>query len=221
MALDILKWSDAYLTGIRVIDNDHKQLFELTDALGACAEKGDASERMGGIIDRLVNYANEHFIREEQFMVSCGFPDLEAHAKEHRRATKEIYGIRSLYRSHPDQIDPIKVAEFFARWLADHIQGRDQRYVPYIRGDEAHMKDGSPFVVHRAAPGQPIDMQLETVSVEVPGDKAELLRVCARVLAEGGANAVQLSKILTKISSLDPSEKRLKKISQRYMKNTS
>ncbi|MDD9877302.1 MAG: bacteriohemerythrin [Magnetovibrio sp.] len=218
MALKIIKWSDDYKTGIRIIDNDHRQLFELTEALGVCAERGEGRKRMGEIIDRLVNYANEHFVREEQFMATCGFPDYEAHVAEHRRATEEIYGIRHLFRADADGLDAMKVAQFFAHWLAEHIRHRDQRYVPYVRGDDDAMADGPPVSIRTPAEASATRL-LETVSVEVPGDRAELVRVAARILAAGGAPAEKLGEILDKLASRSPSEKRLEAIAARYRRH--
>jgi len=216
VALEILKWSDDYKTGIRVIDNDHKLLFELTEALGVCAERKEGFDRLGEIIDRLVNYAGEHFVREEQFMANCGFPDFDAHVEEHRRATEEIHAIRHLFRSNPERLDPMKVAEFFARWLAEHISHRDQRYVPYVRGDDAAMKDGPPVTIRGRTADGATERLMETVSVEVPGDKADLVRLCAHILADGGSRAMKLGDLLGKLASSSKSKKRLDAIAERY-----
>lgn len=216
MALQVLKWSDQYKTGVRVIDNDHKLLFDLTEGLVACAEGNINGGSMGEIIDRLVTYANEHFAREEQFMANCGYPALEDHIAEHRRAADEIYGIRQLFRSHPEELDPRKVAQFFTNWLANHIQARDLRYVPYVRGDESAMADGPPETLRTRPADSQSSMPLETVSVDVPDDKAEFIRTCAGVLTAGGAAADKLVEILSKMATASGASKRLERISKRY-----
>lgn len=137
MTLPVPRWSDAFKTGIRVIDNDHKMLFEITEALVESANREEAPEALGDIIACLVDYADGHFRREEAFMAKCRFPDLHAHWLEHQRATEHIHEIRDLYRSDPDQVDTAELAAFFTSWLIHHIQDSDQRYVPYVRGEKS------------------------------------------------------------------------------------
>ena len=137
MTLRVVKWSDAFKTGIRVIDNDHRMLFEITERLVESANRNEHPDALNDIIDCLVDYAEGHFEREETYMAKCGFPELQAHQIEHQKATEKIYEIRDLYRSHPDQIDIVEVAEFFTRWLVEHIRDKDQRYVPYVRGEKS------------------------------------------------------------------------------------
>ena len=145
-------------------------------------------------------------------MTDSGFPKLDEHVKEHRRATEEVLAIQHLFNTQPDQLDPEKVASFFARWLVSHIQGRDMRYVAYVRGDEKAMADG-PALPHKDTAVQ-TDGTQELVDVRVPRDKADLVRTCTRILNDGGPLAAQLGELLS--ISLTQREKRLEEIAKRY-----
>lgn len=133
-SLHIAKWSEKLETGIRAIDNDHKGLFEDIRFLGEAMAAGADVKHVDNAIACLETYCQEHFSREETFLIGARYPDTTAHIKEHRRMTRQIARLRALYRADPKQIDGRKVLAFLSNWLSEHILGRDMRYIPYLSG---------------------------------------------------------------------------------------
>lgn len=198
MSQDFFRWLPEYETGIRVIDGDHRHLFELARTLDDFAAAGTAGPDLGQLIDRLVAYVDEHFAREERIMAAGGFPDFDKHLVEHRRATEVIYAIRDLYAHEPDDLDVKKVAAFFRDWLKRHILDSDQRYVPYVKGEKPGVRL-APRPGPEAAPEQAL--KLIDLHLQVPADKEAVLRACARLLSRPGEAAARLEKAVAELSA--------------------
>lgn len=196
MSQDFFEWLPEYETGIRVIDGDHRHLFELARALDDFAAAGTTGPLLGQTIDRLITYVDEHFAREERIMAASGFPEFDAHLVEHRRATDVIYAIRDLYHEAPDDLDVKKVATFFRDWLKHHILDSDRRYVPYVRGE----KPGA-AAVPRPAPLADHVPKLVDVHLQVPADKEAALRKCAQLLSRAGDATNRLEHLLGELAA--------------------
>lgn len=170
-----LTWSDEYCTHIRVIDDDHKNLFEIANALQDAYLKNRGHERISRAIVLLNNYVNDHFDREERFLEQAGFPDIEQHIKLHKKFKDDFQGLRTLYHHDPECIDIEKVVLFISQWLEEHIQGSDMEYVPYVRGE----KDGDTSF-------QAINSDYVRLSLKVPKDTAELIENFIDAVSEHG-----------------------------------
>lgn len=88
-------------TGIKEIDNDHKQLVKYSFELNTLVNKvysgiEVSKEEKISIIDRIYHYAREHFNREEKIMKELK-PDL---LEEHRMEHKELLDICAYYREN-------------------------------------------------------------------------------------------------------------------------
>ncbi len=208
------EWRAEYETGIRLIDSDHKQLFDLAKALNEEARAPQADRDIAPLIDRLVAYVDAHFAREERIMAKSGFPQFDAHVAEHRRATEVIHAIREIYRRAPSDLNVKKVAMFFRDWLAHHIMGNDQRYVPYVRGEKPGIKFQSQA---RDAPRPWVDFV--SVTVDVPADREAALRKCARLLSHVGPDTERLEACLADLAD-GPSPGRLAFVAKAFTRSS-
>jgi len=126
----IFEWDDSIALGIPTVDEQHKALFGWVNTLNEAIRNGDGSEAVGDVIWNLITYVTEHFGEEERLMLSCSYPGLAAHRKEHDQFVSRLREIQA------DFIDGhemgMNVLDFMVDWLVCHIKGTDQGYSRFI-----------------------------------------------------------------------------------------
>lgn len=203
--MSFFPWSDEYSVGLRVVDNDHKDLVNTVNALHDAITSGSERSEIGRIIGTLAQYVDEHFAREEALMEANEYPDLADHKCTHRYLARQVYAIRTIFASKPQQIDPAKLLRFLRDWLTSHILEEDRKYVPYLRGATAQSSRAD----EPAAPVKPSKSEEtpeadpdETLTITVPASKAAVLRRCARFLSNGGLEAIAIEDLVMPIGHM-------------------
>lgn len=129
-------WSDSYLLGDSTIDEEHKQLFNLTEKLFNC--QNDQNEVMG-VLKELIKYTKFHFAHEEQFMKSIDFQYLEQHKSLHESIVKKLTSYIELKNSMEPKEFAQKLALFVKENIVHHILTEDKR-VHHFRRDTNELK---------------------------------------------------------------------------------
>lgn len=126
----IFKWDSSIELGIPTIDEQHKALFGWIDTLNIAIKNGDGAEAVGEVIWNLITYVTEHFSEEERLMLSCNYPGLAAHRKEHDEFVSRLREIQVSYIDGHEMGH--SVLDFMVDWLVCHIKGTDQGYNRFI-----------------------------------------------------------------------------------------
>jgi len=126
----IFEWDNSIALGIPTIDEQHKALFGWIDSLNVAIQSGDGSEAVGEVIWKLITYVTEHFSEEERLMLSCDYPGLSAHRKEHDLFVSRLREIQVDFKDGHEMSKGILV--FLVEWLVSHIKGTDQGYSRFI-----------------------------------------------------------------------------------------
>ncbi len=134
-AMTYATWDPTLETGNELVDSQHKQLFELINELHDAIVDGHALETQQSILDRLLAYAETHFLDEEKLMASVGYPELAAQQEMHREYTFETNRLAENARAS-EMVLPITLAVFLHEWLAKHIRIEDRKIGEYIRSQE-------------------------------------------------------------------------------------
>ena len=130
----IFEWDSSIALGIPTIDEQHKELFGWVNTLDDAIKNGKDTEAVGEVIWNLITYVTEHFTMEERLMLSCNYPDYEAHRKEHDQFVNRL---REIQVSFIDRQEMGKsVLGFLVGWLVCHIKGTDQGYSRFIHQQE-------------------------------------------------------------------------------------
>ncbi len=192
-------WSPDYCVGIRLIDNDHKDLVDTVNELHDAIENWQADEAVGRSLTMLANYVRDHFAREEQLMADYGYPELAAHQDLHAALRRRVHAIRLVHASEPLRIDPARLLDFLRDWLVNHILKSDLQYVPYMTGEAS-----SPGKASETPAAQPAAEKTGRVEVmlEVPPDKVQVLRRCAILLRKGGTRAQRLEELTDPLENM-------------------
>lgn len=121
-------WDESLSTGVRVLDEQHQDLFRYFDWL-LSATREQRVLRTAYALTQLEHYARDHFDAEERLMRSGGFPGLESHRFEHRQFAEQMTRFRRHFQS---QDISEELTQFLASWLERHVRTSDMAYVRYF-----------------------------------------------------------------------------------------
>lgn len=130
--MELVKWKDTYSVSVEVIDSQHKRLIDLINELFGAMMKGQAKAMLKATLDELAAYTVEHFGTEEKLFEKYGYPDADAHKKEHSAFVSKVQDFIAGY-DKGDQKLTIEVAYFLRDWVLNHIQVSDKKYSPFLK----------------------------------------------------------------------------------------
>ena len=128
----MFEWKPSYSVQINSIDRQHQELFRLAGKLHAAMSSGETNAALANLFDALVQYTRTHFQQEEQMMQRANYPDLAAHKVQHEALLHRVHELQSQFAGGRVTIS-IDVLHFLKDWLAKHIMGTDQKYVPFMK----------------------------------------------------------------------------------------
>ena len=125
-------WQEKFAFGIKSIDDDHKKLVSLIDELYTLMSQGKAKEVVGEIVKELVEYTKVHFGREEMYMRTIGYAELDEHTEAHRAFIEKIDLFQNKLAAGKDNIS-VELVMFLRNWLSGHILNTDKKFVPEMQ----------------------------------------------------------------------------------------
>lgn len=128
-----IAWSDDYATGIDIIDEQHKMLFDYFEQVDHIVHNG-CREEIQNIVKKLLNYAISHNTFEEGLMEGAGYPMTEAHRSIHQafKARALAYEQKIDSTTNPEKLAR-KIRIDLALWLINHIKREDRHYVSDVK----------------------------------------------------------------------------------------
>ncbi len=128
-----IDWSKEYETGIEIIDEQHRRLFEYFTEIDRCVESGDA-EKVSEVARGLIHYAISHNSFEESLMEKAQYEMLDAHRKTHASFAERAEGY---VKKLDSGVEPMKLAREIrvdiGLWLINHIKREDKHYVASVK----------------------------------------------------------------------------------------
>lgn len=124
-------WLQGYEVRIRLIDEQHKLIFELISELHSLIVQGE-TEKAKACLSRLVREKKTHFATEEDMLRRCGYPGYSKQASDHALILKDM----EIHLSRVEKgIEPLdeKLAQEVRDGVRAHILGPDQAYAEYLR----------------------------------------------------------------------------------------
>lgn len=119
-----LDWTDALDLGLPLLDEQHKQLFAISNDLLDAIARGEGQDILKDIFDRLKEYTQYHFKEEEAYMKKIGYNDFDAHAAEHALLLVRVNTLWRMIKSG-EHISPQGASLFLSDWITEHILHRD------------------------------------------------------------------------------------------------
>jgi len=132
-------WKEHFRTGVDIIDDQHKELFDKTGVLlrGVNDSVENNRDLCISTIQFLKDYAISHFAYEEKLLQSVEYADFAEHKTQHEKFLQSVMNYEQ--KMIETDFGAKYVREFtgmLATWLIYHVADVDVRYVEYMRGVE-------------------------------------------------------------------------------------
>lgn len=121
------------MTGIELIDGQHKELVNLTNELyNACFAKDDDLQVVfKNAMSRMVEYVRFHFNAELKFLNTINYPDYSSHRKMHETLIKNILEAAK-EAGEGKKFVPNNFVRTLVDWVFSHIAVYDKQYSAYV-----------------------------------------------------------------------------------------
>jgi len=129
MALII--WSDELSVNVDRIDGQHRRLVAMINDLNDAMKARKGQETLNTILEKMVAYAEEHFILEEYYFEKFGYSEAATHKIEHSQFVGKVAEFKSGFESGKLMLT-IEIMDFLKDWLIRHIKGSDQKYSAFF-----------------------------------------------------------------------------------------
>ncbi len=128
------QWSERLATGIEVIDDQHKELFQALDSLLGAMREGKGADELTKTIKFLGDYVVHHFGTEELLMGKYDYRSAPVHIAQHKRFIKEFeLSVKQLEREGKSTLLVLNMQRSIGKWLVDHIAQTDAVFGAFLR----------------------------------------------------------------------------------------
>jgi hemerythrin len=130
------EWADDMVIDHGPIDQDHRQLVDLVNALHTATTDGRGQAIVANILDELIHYTAEHLRREEHLMESLHFPNLVRHKEGHDKFMAKIRDLKKLFDGGSITVAS-QLSTVLRDWLSLHIRRNDKEILTFIKKTRA------------------------------------------------------------------------------------
>lgn len=123
---------EAHAFGVDGIDEDHRQLMDVTNELYRAIKSGTDAQTMTATFQHLKTYTTRHFEEEEAFMARAGYPEYERHARHHAHFMERVNTLFNAYRSG-DTSAGMDLLALLGNWWRNHLEGDDAQLARFVR----------------------------------------------------------------------------------------
>ncbi len=126
----MFEFTDDCKTGIELIDQEHRHLFNILNKayiLATTKYHSDYYQNLKEILAELDNYAEQHFTHEEEYMAKICDPELILQRTQHAFFREKIlsFDLINIDEFQEQQQVLTNLVLFLAKWLYSHILGSD------------------------------------------------------------------------------------------------
>jgi len=120
--IELMHWHESFSVGVRIVDEQHKQLFNLINELIVAVDSNQQDEMIEKTLHAVLAYTEIHFRTEEEiFQIH---PQYTAHCTIHKQFTEEVNSLLANFAEH--KMDTAaKCLEILTAWLMNHILKTD------------------------------------------------------------------------------------------------
>lgn len=136
---DQFAFTDKYRTGIELVDDEHKRLFEIikdTNDVIHTELLHDKYDEIMRLLAELREYTEVHFSDEEAMMERIHYPDIDAQKRAHSAFVGRLVEIdlSELDAMDDNQEEYLQdLIQFLLSWLSNHILGMDKQIGVYMK----------------------------------------------------------------------------------------
>jgi len=130
-ATGTFRWTEAYRVNVAEFDRQHQDLFDAINELDQALRTGEGDAVLDPLLDKLMNYALEHFAAEESLMTKHKFPGLQEHREQHELFRHKMAAFLASRKAHKAGV-PVSLLFFLRDWLKNHLLKTDKQYSSFL-----------------------------------------------------------------------------------------
>ena len=136
---DPFAFSEKFLTGIDLIDSEHKILFDIIRQANDLIQANllyDKYDEIMTILTELREYTEKHFRDEEDYMEKLQYPKLEEQKTAHNAFVEKLVHINMKELDFIDDNQQeylVELINYLLDWLTNHILGADKQIAIWER----------------------------------------------------------------------------------------
>lgn len=89
--MPITRWNTDLSVGVEKLDTDHQQLIATMNTVFDALLQGNSASTARKALLTLQEYVNDHFLREEKWMLKNAYVELDHHKQEHDALRQHEY----------------------------------------------------------------------------------------------------------------------------------
>ncbi|MCL2720998.1 MAG: bacteriohemerythrin [Treponema sp.] len=131
---ELITWSSKLSCGIKLIDNQHKELVALVNDMfnHVTGDYSQEAEYFSQIIHKAVRYIKVHFATEERIMLATKFEGYTEHKKKHESFILTVVESINDFK-YKRRFSLFYFTKFLKDWVLTHIAVMDKKYFNYLR----------------------------------------------------------------------------------------
>jgi len=160
------QWSSNFVTNLPKVDEQHRRLVDLINALGDHLSRDEIDEsELDALFRELIDYTDYHFSEEERMMRRAGLDrrHVDRHSDSHRRF---LHDIKLLKNGDGAQARDIasRTLDYLVYWLSYHILGQDQNMARQIESVNSGLDASAAFEAQERAQDAAVEPLLQTLN---------------------------------------------------------
>lgn len=127
-------YDESLATGVKSIDDQHKELFDKINNLLAACREGKGKEEVAKVMEFLSDYVIDHFTIEKGYMTTYSYPDYTSHMARHEEF---IQGFADLKRRLETEGAAVSIVigtnRLLGDWWINHINTMDKALGSFLK----------------------------------------------------------------------------------------
>ncbi|MBI5192392.1 MAG: hemerythrin family protein [Nitrospirae bacterium] len=129
-----LIWTAGMATGVEVIDNQHRELFNRINALYDSCNNGRSKEEGMKLFSFVDNYIVNHFETEESLQKQYNYPEYPSHHTAHLKFKNDFNELRQAVDTSGITFHSILLtSELLSDWWIQHVTKIDKELGKFIK----------------------------------------------------------------------------------------
>lgn len=129
--MEIIEWSESLSVGVQRIDEQHQRLIQMMDELDHAIRSNQSNEVVEDVLTNLFNYAQQHFMLEEELFRKHKYPEMALHELEHQRFIAKAFAFKERLSAKRPGL-ALELLTFLSSWVLNHIELTDKRYSRHL-----------------------------------------------------------------------------------------
>lgn len=130
--MSLIIWNNSLITGIDMIDAQHKILINKVNKLQSCIQNENSFDDLSILLDELLEYTIYHFEMEEELFSNSQYSEKDSHLKEHAAFSNYIKGFLDV-KNRDNILEAKNLLKYLNNWIVYHIKEVDMKYVPFVK----------------------------------------------------------------------------------------